>query len=161
MYKRFVGIRSAMLVYLTHSIALPILKIIRKPVPFPYSKKDLQEMPPHSLGRDLFNMLEKNNLPLLSHYIKHDIKHIILGYETTDEGEVCLQSFMLGNGHLSFPVVITVVFGYLTMPEHWSEFLRAYNRGKISTKIKNWPWFQLILLPTQSLINKLNNHENT
>jgi ubiquinone biosynthesis protein Coq4 len=106
-------------------------------------------------------MLEKNNLPLLSHYIKHDIKHIILGYETTDEGEVCLQSFMLGNGHLSFPVVITVVFGYLTMPEHWSEFLRAYNRGKISTKIKNWPWFQLILLPTQSLINKLNNHENT
>ena len=119
MYRNFVKIRSAVLVFLTHSIALPILKIVRKPQVFPYSKEQLLQMPNGTLGRELIKMLDTNNLQLLSYYAKHDIKHILLDYDTTDKGEVCLQCFMLGNGHISFPVFITVVFGFVTIPEHW------------------------------------------
>lgn len=160
MYKFIVSIRSAILVYLTHQIALPILKIIRKPKKFPYTKEELLQIPEGILGKDLMNMLEAKNLPLLSYYVKHDIKHILLGYDTTDEGEVCLQSFMLGNGHISFPVFITVVFGFVTIPEHWSKFIYAYKRGRRSAKISHWQWFHIIHQPTQLLINIINRHEN-
>jgi ubiquinone biosynthesis protein Coq4 len=149
-------IRSALLVYLTHKMALPVLKLIRKPVIFPYSAEELKSFPADTLGKDLVNFLKKKELHLLPYYAKHDIKHILLGYDTTDEGEVCLQCFMLGNGHISFPVAATVLFGLITMPEHWKKFKAAYKRGGKCESIANWAWFEILQQPTQSLIQKVN-----
>lgn len=144
-----------MLVFLTHSIALPALKIVRKPVLFPYSMESLAQMREGSLGNDLYNFLQAKQLALLPYYAKHDIKHILLGYDTTDEGEVCLQMFMLGNGHWSFPVVATVLYGFCTMPEHWKSFKRAFMRGRRNLYIENWDWFNLLCCPTASLQSKI------
>ena len=148
--------RSALLVYLTHRMALPILQLIRKPAVFPYSPEELKQLPDGSLGKDLLNFLETRQLQLLPHYAKHDIKHILLNYDTTDEGEGCLQCFMLGNGHLSFPVIATVVYGFVTMPEYWKKFRVAYRRGRQSIPIKNWQWFSILQETTESLIHKIN-----
>ncbi|MBL7701864.1 MAG: hypothetical protein JNM14_06410 [Ferruginibacter sp.] len=95
---------------------------------------------------------------MLPHYARHDVKHILLQYDTTGEGEVCLQCFMLGNGHISFPVAATVLYGFFTMPEYWIVFVKAYRRGKKSIPIKDWQWFSILQQPTQTLINKINNH---
>jgi ubiquinone biosynthesis protein Coq4 len=112
--------------FLTHHMALPVLKLIRQPQKFPYTLEQLHAFPDGTLGKDLVEMLEANQFELLTHYAKHDMKHIVLGYPTTDEGEVCLQAFMLGNGHLSFPVASTILFGLCTMPEYWHSFIKAY-----------------------------------
>lgn len=151
--------RSAVLVYLTHNMALPVLRLIRRPHKFPYKENELMQMPAGSLGKDLVLFLKQRNLQLLPYYAKHDIKHILLQYDTTDEGEVCLQCFMLGNGHISFPVAATVLYGFATMPEYWSSFAKAYRRGKRSGAIKNWKWFTLLTQPTQILQTKINSHE--
>ncbi len=148
-------IRSAVLVFLTHKMALPILKLIRKPVQFPYTAGDLQQFPDDTLGKDLLNFLEAKDLHLLPYYAKHDIKHILLEYETTDEGEVCLQCFMLGNGHLSFPVAATVLYGLFTMPEYWSSFRKAFSRGSKYMPIECWKWFELLPVPVKDLRNKM------
>lgn len=152
-------IRSAILVYLTHHMALPILQVIRKPQKFPYSPGQLKQFPEGSLGKDLISMLEKKKLQLLPYYAKHDIKHLLLQYDTTDEGEVCLQCFMLGNRHLSFPVVATVLYGFVTMPEYWRKFKQAYKRGYKSKPMQGWQWFALLHQPTQSLIHKINSYK--
>jgi ubiquinone biosynthesis protein Coq4 len=137
-------------------MALPVLRLIRRPQVFPYTAAELKEFPAGTLGQDLFNFLESKNLELLPHYARHDIKHILLQYDTTDEGEVCLQCFMLGNGHISFPVSATVLYGFVTMPEYWKKFMIAYRRGKTSIPIKNWSWFSILNEPTISLIQKIN-----
>ena len=155
MYRNFVKIRSAVLVFLTHSIALPILKVVRRPQLFPYNRQQLLQMQNGTMGNALIKMLDDNNLALLPYYAKHDIKHILLGYDTTDKGEVCLQCFMLGNGHISFPVFITVVFGFVAVPEHWGSFTKAYRRGRRSTPIENWKWFEILHEPVVSLQQKL------
>ena len=116
MKKILLRTRTAILVFLTHKIALPVLKIVRKPNPFTYNKDQLRSLPQGSLGNDLYQFLEKRNLPLLNHYTRHDLKHVLLGYDTTDDGEACLQSFMLGNGRISFPVLATVLYSFVTMP---------------------------------------------
>lgn len=149
--------RAYVLVWLTHKMALPLLKRIRKPQKFSYTKEDLYKMQDGTLGKDLILMLDKNKLDLLPYYVKHDIKHILLGYDTTGEGEVCLQCFMLGNGHISFPVAATVSFGFLTMPEYWGMFLKAVKRGRKSASLKNWQWHSLLEISTQSLKEKINN----
>jgi ubiquinone biosynthesis protein Coq4 len=128
--------RSRLLVYLTHNMALPVLRLIRKPKIFPYSAGELQHFPAGSLG--------------------NDIKHIVLQYDTTDDGEVCLQCFMLGNGHISFPVAATVLYGLITMLKHWKKFGAAYRRGKKAIPIANWNWFEILHEPTTVLIKKIN-----
>jgi ubiquinone biosynthesis protein Coq4 len=155
-YQFFIRLRSMVLVFLTHNMALPLLRIIRKPKVFPYSKMQLQQLPDGSLGKDLVNFLETKQLQLLPHYAKHDIKHILLQYDTTDDGEVCLQCFMLGNGHLSFPVAATVLYGIITMPEHWKKFNTAFRRGRQSIAINNWKWFEILDQPTATLIKTIN-----
>lgn len=155
MYRNLVKIRSAVLVFLTHHIALPVLKVVRKPQLFPYTRQELFNMEQGTLGKELIAMLDNNNLQLLPYYAKHDIKHILLGYDTTDKGEVCLQCFMLGNGHISFPVFITVVFGIVAVPEHWSSFKAAYKRGKQSNPIEGWKWFEILQEPVTALQQKI------
>lgn len=144
------------MVFLTHRLALPILKKIRKPEYFPYTVEALQQFPVSTLGYDLVHFLHRKELQLLPYYAKHDIKHILLQYDTTDEGEVCLQSFMLGNRHISFPVVATVLYGFITMPEYWGSFRRAYRRGRGCKPIDGWNWFGILHLPTQELQKKIN-----
>ncbi len=156
MYATLVKLRSAVLVYLTHSMALPILKLVRKPEIFPYSKPELLQFTPGTLGRDLINFIEEKQLKLLPYYARHDIKHILLDYDTTDEGEVCLQMFMLGNRHASFPVMATVLYGAVTMPEHWSKFKVAFQRGRESPAIKDWHWFDLLPENTNELRRRIN-----
>ncbi len=155
MYKSFIKLRSKLLVFLTHNMALPVLKLIRAPEKFPYSRTDLHLLPAGTLGNQLIRMLDQKQLELLPYYAKHDIKHLLLNYDTTDEGEVCLQCFMLGNGHISFPVLATVIFGMVTMPEYWSRFKEAYRRGKCRTAISGWDWFTLLDRPLEELIQKI------
>jgi ubiquinone biosynthesis protein Coq4 len=87
----------------------------------------------------------------LPYYARHDVKHILLGYDTTDEGEGCLQCFMLGNGHISFPVTATVLYGIFTMPEHWKAFAKAFKRGQNCKPIANWKWFEILATETSVL----------
>lgn len=156
-YSILIKLRSKLLVFLTHNMALPVLRLIRKPKLFPYTAAELKSLESDTLGYELVHFLERKNLKLLPHYAKHDIKHILLEYDTTDEGEVCLQCFMLGNGHISFPVVATVLYGFVTMPEYWKKFRTAYYRGSKSIAINNWQWFSILQEPTQLLIYKINN----
>lgn len=158
MYRLFIKCRSAILVYLTHQLALPVLKLLRKPERFPYNKEQLRKFDEGTLGKNLVGFIDKKGLELLPYYARHDIKHILLAYDTTDDGEVCLQSFMLGNGHISFPVMATVLYGFITMPEHWSKFRKAFERGKQSIRISDWKWFEILDQPTAQLQAKINLH---
>jgi ubiquinone biosynthesis protein Coq4 len=151
LYARLKKVRSVLLVYLTHKMALPVLKLIRKPIVFPYTAAALKCFPADTLGHDLVNFLEAKGLQLLPYYAKHDIKHILLDYDTTDEGEVCLQCFMLGNRHLSFPVLATVIYGCVTMPEYWKSFKMAFKRGRKYLPIEEWKWFELLPVPVNEL----------
>lgn len=156
--KLLIRLRSGLLVFLTHNMALPVLKLIRRPKPFPYTREELERFPENTLGKDLVTFLTARELQLLPYYAKHDIKHILLQYDTTDEGEVCLQCFMLGNGHLSFPVAATVLYGFVTMPEYWSKFKTAYKRGKRAAPIANWAWFEILREPTAVLVHRINSN---
>jgi hypothetical protein len=157
MEKLLISIRSAILVLLTHKIALPLLKIVRQPAIFTYTKEQLRLLPQGSLGNDLFHFLEKRDLPLLKHYARHDLKHVLLNYDTTDEGEACLQTFMLGNGRVSFPVLATVLYGFITMPEHWKKMQLAYQQGRSSNPFHRWKWNELLQEQTSDLKNKIFN----
>lgn len=140
MKKIVVQIRSLVLVFLTHQIELPLLKIVRKANTFDHSKDELKEFPPGSFGNDLYWFLEKRNLSLLKHYARHDLKHVLQNYDTTDEGEAGLQCYMPGNGRISFPVLATALYVIITMPEYWYKMRFAFQPGRRSISIHGRQW---------------------
>lgn len=152
---RLIKIREAILVFLTHNIALPMIKLVRKPNEFTHSEDDLQSLPAGTLGNDLFVFLKQRGLPLLKHYARHDLKHVLLGYDTTEEGEACLQSFMFGNGRISFPVLATVAYSLVTMPEHWRKMKKAFLQGKKIDPIHSWNWNDVVKESTEELRRKI------
>ena len=155
MIKKIKYARTFILVMLTHNVALPLLKRIRRPNVFEYNTNQLKQFAPGSLGNDLYLFLENRNLPLLKHYVRHDLKHVLLGYDTTDKGETSLQNFMLGNGRISFPVLATVIYGFITMPEYWRSMIRAFQKGRKSASIHHWVWNNLLHENTIELRNKV------
>lgn len=159
MYNLIVQLRYKLLVCLTHNMALPLMKIIRSPQKFSPTKQMLHLLPRGMLGKELVTMLDRKNFKLLPYHAKHDIKHNLLQYDTTDEGEVYLQYFMLGNRHPSFPVAATVAYGFITMPEHWSKFKKAYQHGASCKPVAGLPWFTLLDKPVQLLIQKINEND--
>jgi hypothetical protein len=62
MHKYIKKIRSQILVYLTHNMALPFLKFVRRPLKFPYDRATLMDMKKGSLGNDLHIFLEEKKL---------------------------------------------------------------------------------------------------
>ena len=155
MKKKLLKIRKQLMVFLTHKIGLPMLKLVRRPNVFTYTERQLQYLPAGTLGNDLFIFLRDRDLPLLKHYTRHDLKHVLLGYDTTEEGEACLQSFMLGNGRISFPVLATVGYSLITMPEYRAKMRKAFQEGKKCESIHGWNWNELLQLPTEVLREKI------
>ncbi len=136
--------RERVLVFLTHKIGMPYFRMVRKPLDFRYSLAVLESLPPDTVGRGLFDFLQQHHLELLPYYEKHDIKHIILDYPPTEKGEVCLQCFMLANGRYTLPVLLTVLFGFCTMPEYWRDFGKALQRGYRNKSLQQVKWFDLL-----------------
>lgn len=147
--------RRKMLVWSTHSVALPAIRRIRDLPRFPFSFQQLAAMPDQSLGRELVNFLQAHNLKMLQWYETHDIKHLVLGYPPNECGEVALQFFMLGNRHYSPAVWLTVVTGLLTMPEYYGAFYKAWKRGRNTPPVEHTDWNSLIAQPVPLIRKQL------
>lgn len=138
------NIRKQIMTLLAHEVAIPYFRLTRRKYQFPYSLKQLQHFPEGTVGKELFYFFSNNDLHLLPFYEKHDIKHVVLGYPPNEEGEVCLQTFMLANGRLTLPVIFSVMVGFLIMPEKWTVFAQAWKRGRNTPSLKKLDWFGLI-----------------
>lgn len=144
-----------MLQWGTHKLMLPLIRIFLTLPEFPYTQKELGMLPQGSLGKELFNFLESRNLHLLKDYESHDIKHVLFGYDSSEEGEAAMQFFFFGNGFRSFPVLVTVIITLIIMPEHYSLFRKAYRRGRLTPHIGHTNWFALLTLQTEDIKKQL------
>lgn len=147
--------RCALIVWSTHSVALPVIRLLMKPPEFPYSVAELHKMPEGSLGANLYAFLQRHNLHLLKNYESHDVKHALLSYPATEEGEAALQHFFYGNGQRSFPAMITIIVITVIMPEYRHSFKAARERGRLTPPLNGTPWFSLLRQPINTIIKDL------
>lgn len=151
MIKKIKFLRSKLLEFLTHKIALPLIANFRKKPKFVHSINDLLVLEEGTLGKDLALYLKKMNFKLLPNYEQHDCKHIILQYEMDEAGEACMQFYFFGNRHYSVPVVSTCIICFFLMPEYWKQFYKEYQKGKLGKPFGNIDYNALVYLKTSDL----------
>ena len=115
--------------------SVPFLNLSRRPERWP-TLAELDGYPEGSLGRAVAAFLRERGLPFKVRYENHDAIHTILGYDTSDRGEMELQAFLWGNDASSFAGHILFVWGGLMQPEQWSAMRRALHRGRAAAPIE-------------------------
>ncbi|MFL5763074.1 MAG: hypothetical protein ACJ77K_03970 [Bacteroidia bacterium] len=153
MIKKIKHLRSRILEFLTHEIALPLIGKFRSKPKFIHSIDTLMKLEDGTLGKDLALYLLKMNFHLLPNYEQHDCKHIILGYEMDEAGEARMQFYFLGNRHFSVPVLSTCFICFFLMPEYWKQFYKDYQLGKRGRAFEKINYNELVYLKTSELRN--------
>jgi hypothetical protein len=118
--------------------AVPLLNQVRRPAPWPVPLDTLRGWPPATWGSELAAFLDARGLGFLPQYEAHDAFHVLLGYDTSVEGELHLQAFMVGNGSASLAGRILYLLGCLLMPEHWAQLRCHEQRGRASARVGAW-----------------------
>jgi hypothetical protein len=95
-----------------------------------HTHHDLYSLPTGSIGREMVDYLDSKHFILAKGYEPHDVKHILTGYEMDMLGEIRMQWYLCGNGNHTLPVLFTLSFGSLLVPEHIFTFWQDYQRGK-------------------------------
>ena len=151
MIKKVKYLRSKLLEFLTHKIALPLIGKFRNKPKFNFSMEQLLKFEDGTLGKDLAIYLNKMNFKLLPNYEQHDCKHIILQYEMDEAGEARMQFNFLGNRHYSIPVISTCLITFFLMPEYWKQFKLDYQQGKKGKPFEDIDYNALVYLKTNDL----------
>lgn len=120
--------------------------------------RQLKELPDGTLGKDIANCLEENNLRLVPNYESHDLKHVLLDFKMTPVDEIRMQAFMLGNGNYSIPSFAIFIFGALLLPDLWATFYKDYKNGLKSKPIKTWTIDEYAHCQTSTLRQSLANY---
>lgn len=120
--------------------------------------RQLNELPDGTLGKDISNCLEKNNLRLVPGYESHDLKHVLLDFKMTPVDEIRMQAFMLGNGNYTIPSFAIFIFGALLLPDLWNTFYKDYKNGQNSKPIKSWTIEEYAHCQTSTLREIISNY---
>ncbi len=99
---------------------------------------DLRSLKTGTVGKEIANILDEKNLTLVPYYESHDLKHVLLDYKMTEEDEIRMQAFMIGNRNYSTPSFVIFIFGAILLPDLWKIFRSDFKKGRNSIPIKYW-----------------------
>jgi ubiquinone biosynthesis protein Coq4 len=102
-----------------------------------YTMQDCSKMKQDSLGYSLYTYLTDNNLTFKPKLIRHDMKHILLGYEMKIEDELKLHAFLIGNKSYNLLGIVYLVTCTLFVPEMIFKLRIDYRKGKSTKKLKH------------------------
>lgn len=158
-----VSIRASVLVQLFEWSKIPYKFFFKRKVdPWKTTMEDLSEMAHGSLGQDLYQFMTQHQFEIEAKLESHDVSHVLLEYPTNVSSEISMQYFFLGNQKPSLYTQLTVILGFLVLPEYYREYREAYQRGKQALPIHQWKLEHLLHEKTTSLRALIFNykHEN-
>jgi len=119
-------------------LSITVIEHFSKMEPYHEKVTKLRGFPEKTLGKEISECLDNHNLTLVPKYESHDLKHVLLDYKMTAEGEIRMQAFMLGNGNYTIPCFAILTFGAILLPDLWLIFYSDFKKGRKSIKISEW-----------------------
>ncbi|MCG8577044.1 MAG: hypothetical protein MI810_19340 [Flavobacteriales bacterium] len=102
-----------------------------------YQLQDFAKMPINSLGRKLYEYLTQNRISYKPNLVRHDVKHILLGYEMKMPDELHIHAFLMGNRSHNLMGTIYVAVCLVFVPEQFFKLKKDYLRGKAAVPFRS------------------------
>ena len=104
-----------------------------------YSADDYRRMPLNSIGHQLITYMDRHNIPFKPNLVRHDVKHILLGYEMNMPDELRIHAFLLGNRCYN-PLAITyLAICTAVVPEVIPTLKKDFVRGRKAVCLRAIP----------------------
>lgn len=116
-----------------------------------YTVEELSHFPQGTLGNDLSYFLSTNQFFLEPKLENHDVMHVILQYPLDVVSEVSMQFFCFASGKQSIYNKLTMLLGFLFLPEYFNDFVRAYLKGLHAINFHHWDFEHLLNEKTSTL----------
>ena len=131
----------------------PYQKFFKKNQPWTFSKSELMQHNPKTLGNDLGDFLNKNNFEIQSKLEDHDVIHVLTNTGTTVSDEIGMQFYLLGNGKKSLYLFMVLITGLCFYPTRLKYFINQFQRGKSAHRFHQLDFskmlhFETILIQT-------------
>ena len=98
--------------------------------PQSYAFKEYGQMAEGSLGRTYFQYLKSQNIPFKANLIRHDLKHVILGYKMNMPDELRIHAFLLGNRSYNLMAIAYLCLCVMIVPETLNMLKKDFKRGR-------------------------------
>ncbi len=118
--------------------ATELSNLVLKQIVWPYQFEAYQHMSQNSLGYKYQAYLKRHKIEYKPNLIKHDMKHIILGYDMKMPGELEIVAFLIGNKSYNKIGVIYLLICLLIVPEYSLKLVKHYKRGKAAKCLKHY-----------------------
>jgi len=101
-----------------------------------YDFYEYKGMPNKSLGKSFSNYVVQAKIPFKQNLIRHDLKHILLGYKMTMQDELRIHAFLVGNRCYN-PIAMAYLFiCLLIVPESIGGIKNDFYRGRKTPCLK-------------------------
>ena len=95
-----------------------------------YGMEDFKNMPKNSLGNGLYIYLKRKKISFKPNLIRHDIKHILLGYEMDMLDELRIHSFLMGNRSFNALGMVYFIICTSIIPETIPQLIKPYKSSQ-------------------------------
>ena len=112
------------------------LQFLFSPERYEEKLKSMRSLPQGTVGHDLAKLLDRKQLKLIPGFGKHDLNHLILRYDMAPEEELCMQAYLLGNGHWQLQCFLFLSSAIL-LPGLWSTLWQHYDLGRRTQSISS------------------------
>lgn len=140
----FLKLRKDLLKYLVGQTSEIYLETKSKQLSWDYNTYSLHTFPSGSLGKELADFLNENQLELIPKAESHDIFHVITGFGIESEEEVAMQFWLLGNGRFKPFTIGACIIGIILLPDYWKQYMRSFRQGMNAPLIVNWDFEQML-----------------
>ncbi len=117
--------------------ATDLSNILLKPRDWDTNISTYKAMPTNSLGLLYFNYLKQHNISFKPNLIRHDMKHILLGYEMEMPDELKIHAFLIGNKSYNLMGIFYLMICLLFVPEIIPRLYQEYKRGQYAVCLKD------------------------
>jgi hypothetical protein len=102
-----------------------------------YTAADYRSMPENSMGKKLITYMDQNNIPFKPNLVRHDLKHVLLGYKMNMPDELRIHAFLIGNRCYNPMAMTYLAICVVIVPEIIPTLRKDFKRGKNSVCLRN------------------------
>lgn len=118
-------------------LATNLSHILVRKRPQYYDFNEYGRMEEGSLGKTYFQYLTQQNIPYKANLIRHDLKHVILGYKMNMPDELRIHAFLIGNRSYNPMSIAYLSLCLIIVPETISMLRKDHKRGRTTRCLKH------------------------
>lgn len=97
-----------------------------------WTAEDYRSLEHGTIGKELISYMDANAIPFKPNLVRHDLKHIVLGYKMNMPDELRIHAFLIGNRCFNPMAMIYLFLCIAIVPEIIPTLKKDFYRGRKS-----------------------------